>query len=85
MGSNSLRAAAGAFREAMASVSAARDRLAEAVAAEADVASAHERPREARNALFALRAALKSGEFPQIFSAAKLVEPDIESAVRSGK
>jgi hypothetical protein len=81
MVSNELRAAAGAFREAMASVSAARDRLAEAVAAEADMPNAHARDRETRDALFQLKARLRGGELPEILGAAKMVS-NIEGEVR---
>ena len=50
---NELRNAAVEFRTAMAAVGSARNRLAEAVAAEADAPNKHEWPREVRDALWA--------------------------------
>jgi hypothetical protein len=81
MVSNELRAAAAAFREVMASVSTARDRLAAAVAAEADMPNAHERTREERDALGQLRTRLRGGELSDIVAAAKLVS-NIEGEVK---
>ncbi len=74
---NELRIAAADFRAAMTAVGVARERLAEAVAAESDMPNGHERDRETRDALLQLRARLRGGELPEILAAAKMV-PEIE-------
>jgi hypothetical protein len=79
MVSNELRNAAVEFRTAMAAVGSARNRLAEAVAAEADAPNKHEWPREVRDALGQLRNRLRGAELPEILAAAKLVS-NIEGA-----
>ncbi len=55
MVNNELRLAAASFHDAMKAVSAATDRLAAAVGAEADTPNPHERTREERNFLLQLR------------------------------
>ena len=65
---NELRIAAADFRAAMTAVGVARERLAEAVAAEFDMPNGHERDRETRDALLQLRARLEGASFPK-FSA----------------
>jgi hypothetical protein len=74
---NELRLAASNFRNAMTAVCVARNRLAEAVAAEADAPNAHERTREERDALLQLRSRLRGGELPDILAGTKLI-PNLE-------
>jgi hypothetical protein len=76
---NDLRIAASNFRNAMRAVSAARDQLAQAVAAEDADPNAHERDRETRDALGQLRNRLRGGELPEILGATKMV-PELDVA-----
>jgi hypothetical protein len=77
MVNNELRLAAASFHDAMKAVSAATDRLAAAVGAEADTPNPHERTREERNFLLQLRSRLREGGLPEILAAARMV-PEIE-------
>jgi hypothetical protein len=73
MVSNTLRNAAIEFRTAMTAVGDARDRLANAVAAEAEAPDPQLRTRDERDALLQLRNRLRGGELPEILGATRLL------------